>query len=149
MVEEARLECQRNRIAYDEEISVSELTRRVSNTSQIYTQLGGVRPFGCALLIAGVNSEGKQLFETDPSGAYTQYMATAIGSGKKEVEKFFEKNYKANLSKKEAIRLAASALKQVSAGKFNVKNVNVAVIDEKDRKFSLLPTSEIEAALKK
>lgn len=149
MVEDARLESQRNRIAYDEEISVSELTRRISNTSQVYTQFGGIRPFGCALLIAGVNSKGKQLFETDPSGAYTQYLATAIGSGKKDVEKLFEKSYKQNFTKSEAIKLAVSALKQVSAGKFNIKNVNVAVVDESDRLFKNLSTEDIEAALKK
>jgi len=149
MVEDCRLESQRNHIAYDEEISVSELTRKISNTSQVYTQFGGIRPFGCALLIAGVNANGKQLFETDPSGAYTQYTATAIGSGKKDVEKFFEKNYKQNLSKKEAIKLAVNALKQVSPGKFNIKNVNLAIVDEADRNFKMLSTEDIETALKK
>lgn len=149
MVEDARLESQRNRIAYDEEISVSELTRRISNTSQVYTQLGGVRPFGCALLIAGVNSKGKQLFETDPSGAYTQYVATAIGSGKKDVEKFFEKNYKPNMARNDAIKLALDSLKQVSAGKFNIANVNIAVIEEKDRKFKALSNENIQDSLKK
>jgi proteasome alpha subunit len=149
MVEDCRLESQRNSIAYDEPISVSELTRRISNTSQIYTQYGGIRPFGCALLIAGINGEGKQLFETDPSGAYTQYLATAIGSGKKDVEKFFQKSYKHGMSKKDAIRLAIEALKQVSTAKFNIKNVNIAVVEEKDKVFKQLPTSEVEAALKK
>ncbi len=148
MVEEARLEAQKNAIAYDEQISVSELTRRISNTSQVYTQFGGVRPFGCALLIAGVNGDGKQLYETDPSGAYTQYLATAIGSGKKEVEKFFEKSYKQNMPRNEAVRLAISALRQVSQGKFDIKNVNVAIVDATDKKFKMLPLDELEAAAK-
>jgi proteasome alpha subunit len=149
MVEDCRLEAQRNRMAYDEEISVSELTRRVSDTSQSYTQYGGIRPYGCALLISGIDSNGIQLFETDPSGAYTQYLATAIGSGKKEVETFFEKSYKHGLSRTDAIKLAADALKQVSSGKFTLSNVNIAVIEEKDRKFTILPQSEIAAAVKK
>jgi len=150
MVEDTRLESQRNRLVYDEDISVSELTRRISDLSQFYTQYGGIRPFGCALLIAGIDAVmGKQLFETDPSGAYTQYLATAIGSGKKDVEKFFEKEYKSSMTKADAIKLAIDALKQVSAGKFSVKNVNVAVVDESDRRFKVLPQSEIESALKK
>jgi proteasome alpha subunit len=149
MVEDCRLEAQRNRIAYDEPISVSELTRKISNTSQIYTQYGGIRPFGCALLVAGINSDGKQLFETDPSGAYTEYLATAIGSGKKDVEKFFQKSYKQNMSKKEAVKLAVDALKQVATGKFNVKNINVAVVEEADKNFKHLTAEELEAALKK
>jgi 20S proteasome alpha/beta subunit len=79
----------------------------------------------------------------------TQYLATAIGSGKKDVEKFFEKAYKPSMTKADAIKLAIDALKQVSATKFSVKNVNVAVVDESDRRFKVLPQSEIEAALKK
>lgn len=149
MVEDTRLESQRNRLVYDEDISVAELTRRISNTSQFYTQYGGIRPYGCALLIAGVDSNGKQLYETDPSGAYTQYVATAIGSGKKEVEQFFEKSYKPNMAKADAIKLAVDALKQVSAGKFSIKNVNIAVVEESDRKFRVLEPAEIDSSPKK
>jgi len=150
MVEDCRLECQRNRMAYDEEISVAELTRKISDTSQIYTQYGGIRPFGCALLIAGIDANnGVQLFETDPSGAYTQYLATAIGSGKKDVETFFEKAYKKDLSRADAIKLAVDALKQVATGKFNISNINIALIEEKEKKFTVLQQSEIAAAAKK
>lgn len=150
MVEEARLEAQRNRIVYDGEISVSELTRRISDTSQLYTQYGGIRPYGCALLIAGINSTGKQLFETDPSGAYAQYMATAIGSGKKEVEKYFEKHYKQDMPRETAVFLAVEALRQASGNnKFSVKNINIAVVEDKDKKFKILPTGEVEAIVKK
>jgi len=146
MIEEMRLESQRNRIVYDEQISVSELTRRISDTSQIYTQYGGIRPFGCALLIAGVNSMGKQLFETDPSGAYAEYKATAIGSGKKEVEKFFEKHYKEGMAREDAVRMAVDALKQVSSAKFDINNVNVAVIEGRDKRFKRLSTEVIQSA---
>jgi proteasome alpha subunit len=149
MVEDTRLESQRNRLVYDEDISIAELTRRISNTSQFYTQYGGIRPYGCALLIAGIDSGGKHLYETDPSGAYTQYLATAIGSGKKEVEKFFEKSYKSNMPRGEAMKLAIDALRQVSAGKFSIKNVNVAVVEEPDKQFKVLSSAELEAALKK
>ena len=150
MVEEARLECQRNRIVYDEEISAAELTRKLSNTSQMYTQYGGIRPYGCALLIAGINSTGKQLFETDPSGAYAQYYATAIGSGKKEVEKFFEKNYKKDMTRDAAIKLSVEALKMVSTGgKFLIENLNISIVEESDRKFRNLSNTEIEKVVGK
>jgi len=149
MIEEARNEAQRNKIIYDDEISVQELTRRISNMAQIYTQYGGVRPFGCALLLAGINDSGKQLFETDPSGAYTRYLATAIGSGKKEVEAFFEKNYKENLTRDEAVSLALKALKEVGGSRFSAKNVNIAIVEESDRVFRLLSTAEIEAISQK
>ncbi len=35
---------------------------------QTYTQFGGARPYGTALLIAGISDGEMRLFETDPSG---------------------------------------------------------------------------------
>jgi 20S proteasome subunit alpha 5 len=39
------------------------------------------RPFGVALLIAGFDEKGPQLYFSDPSGTYLQYKAKAIGGG--------------------------------------------------------------------
>lgn len=39
------------------------------------------RPFGVALLIAGVDENGPQLFHVDPSGTFMRYDAKSIGSG--------------------------------------------------------------------
>ena len=39
------------------------------------------RPFGVALLIAGVDENGPQLYHADPSGTFMRYDAKAIGSG--------------------------------------------------------------------
>jgi 20S proteasome alpha/beta subunit len=39
------------------------------------------RPFGVALLFAGFDEKGPQLYHMDPSGTYVQYEAKAIGSG--------------------------------------------------------------------
>ena len=38
------------------------------------------RPYGVALLIAGVDLLGPSLFTTDPSGTLIKYKAKAIGS---------------------------------------------------------------------
>jgi len=78
----------------------------------------------------------------------TKKKATKKESGKKEVEKFFEKNYKKDLTREAAIKLAIDALKQVSSAKFNPKNVNIAIIEEKDKKFEQLDSDKIEATLK-
>lgn len=39
------------------------------------------RPFGVALLVAGVDDTGAQLYISDPSGTYFPVKAQAIGSG--------------------------------------------------------------------
>lgn len=55
LVDKARQESQINRLLYDDIIDVEVLTKKVSEVKQIYTQHAGVRPFGVALLIAGVD----------------------------------------------------------------------------------------------
>ena len=50
---------------YGEEIPVVELVKRVSNIKRIYTQYAGIRPFGVAFLIGGIDENGIHLFETD------------------------------------------------------------------------------------
>lgn len=37
------------------------------------------RPFGVALLLAGYDDKGPQLFFSDPSGTFTRFKAKAIG----------------------------------------------------------------------
>jgi len=54
------------------------------------------------------------------------------------------------MTREEAIITAVEALKVVSTGgKFDIKNVNVAVVDESDRKFRMLSAEEIENIYKK
>lgn len=38
------------------------------------------RPFGVALLLAGYDDKGPQLFFSDPSGTFTRFKAKAIGA---------------------------------------------------------------------
>ena len=83
LVARARVEAQVNRITYAAEIPVEILTKKICDFKQSFTQYGGTRPFGTALLIGGVDEEGIHLYETDPSGAYQSYHAGAIG---KELE---------------------------------------------------------------
>lgn len=58
---------------------------------QEFTQSGGVRPFGVSLLVAGVDDDGPQLYQVDPSGAYFGWRASAIGKNFVNAKTFLEK----------------------------------------------------------
>jgi proteasome alpha subunit len=128
LVEDARLKSQRNRLVYNEPISVQALTREICDIKQAYTQYGGARPFGTALLIAGVNSK-PHLFETDPSGAFTEFLAGSIGMGKRDVEKLLEERYKPGINRQDAISLALVSLNSVSEGKIQAENIDMITIE--------------------
>ena len=96
LIERCRLEAQINKITYSEPIQVEALAKKICDMKQLYTQNGGVRPFGSALIIGGVYEDTCRLFETDPSGALIEYKATAIGAGRNEAMDVFEEHYKEN-----------------------------------------------------
>jgi proteasome alpha subunit len=100
LVDQARVIAQVNKITYDENMGVEELVKRICDYKQNYTQYGGVRPFGTALLVAGVDTQGEHLFETDPSGALVSYKAGSIGAGRNVVMEVFEATEEEKLNPK-------------------------------------------------
>ena len=110
-------------------IPVDALAKRICDFKQSFTQYGGSRPFGTALLIAGVDDNGLHLYETDPSGAYQSYHAGAIGRGRNTVVEYFEKNWKSNLTLNAGIKMGLEALRESIESELNKEAVEIAVID--------------------
>ncbi|MFA5929449.1 MAG: archaeal proteasome endopeptidase complex subunit alpha [Candidatus Micrarchaeia archaeon] len=147
LVDLARMEAQRHKLAYSEPASVETISKELCDLMQVYTQYGGIRPFGVSLLVAGVDDKPR-LYEAEPSGALTGYLADAVGSGKKEVEEFFEKEYKPGMSQEEAIALAMKALKKSADLKVTPDTVEIAVATMKNKEFTILSPKEIEKYIK-
>ncbi|HEV8290232.1 MAG TPA: archaeal proteasome endopeptidase complex subunit alpha [Candidatus Norongarragalinales archaeon] len=142
----ARVEAQKHRLTYNEEMPVEMLSKKVGEHLQFYTQYGGVRPYGVSLLIGGVDDK-PHLFETDPFGLTIEYYATAIGAGKKAVEDFLEKEYKQGLKTEDAIKLGFRALKKVSEEKLTPENVDVAVITKDPKRVHMMTREEIAQSI--
>jgi len=86
------------------------------------------RPFGVALLIAGIDEKGPQLYHADPSGTFMQYDAKAIGSGSEGAQTELQEEYHKSLSLQEAETLSLKVLKQVMEEKLNNTNVQLAAV---------------------
>ncbi|MFH0835623.1 MAG: archaeal proteasome endopeptidase complex subunit alpha [Candidatus Micrarchaeota archaeon] len=142
LVDLARLESQKHKLTFDEDIPIEVLAKKIGDHIQAFTQYGGVRPYGVSLLIAGVDGKSR-LFETDPSGALFEYKAAAIGSGKKGAEEVFEKEYREDLTQDEAIKLCVKALKKVSDVKLDAAVLDLAFISFESKKMRFLPQDEI------
>ncbi|MFH1821406.1 MAG: archaeal proteasome endopeptidase complex subunit alpha [Methanobacteriota archaeon] len=149
LIDHARIEAQVNRLRYDEMISVEALAKRIGDTKQLYTQHGGVRPFGARLLIAGVDDRKPHLFETDPSGVVAAYKCQAIGGGAPTVTDFLERKYDEALSLDDAILLALEALRMIIEGEFGEENVEIAVIPLKTKRFKKLNDVDLAKYLKR
>jgi proteasome alpha subunit len=128
LVDRARIEAQINKITYGESIAVESLVKKICDFKQNYTQYGGVRPFGTAMLVAGVDDQGEHLFETDPSGALMEYKAGSIGAGRNAVMELFEEEYKDNFSLDKAINLGLRALDSSTEGGINAPAIEIAIV---------------------
>ncbi len=147
LIQKAQTSAQSHKIVYDETIDVLSLVKDVSDQQHIYTQYGGVRPFGVALLIGGVDKTGPRLFLTEPSGIYFEYRATSIGEGAQKVKEVLETKYKETLSTEEGIELGMSALKKALGSEFSKERVDVAVVSA-EQGFKKLTKSEVNKILK-
>ena len=130
LVDRARVEAQMNRVTYDEAIPVDTLVKRICDYKQSYTQFGGGRPFGTALLIAGVDDSGPHLYETDPSGALIEYKASAVGSGRPQAMETLEKGFKNGMTMDQALKLGLEAMSSATDGKLNDDALEMAVVDQ-------------------
>jgi proteasome alpha subunit len=148
LVDYARIVAQINKVTYEEKITTDMLVKRICDFKQNYTQYGGVRPFGTALLVGGVDSQGVHLFETDPSGALSSYKAGSIGSGRSQVIELFEDKFKDNMSFDDAITLGLEGLKKASEDQFTAQTVEIGVI-RKGKRFERLEPNDIKKYLDK
>lgn len=146
LVDHARVTAQVNRVSYDERVDLSTLVKRICDYKQTYTQYGGVRPFGTALLVAGMDEDGPHLYETDPSGAFMAYKAGAIGMDREEVQEVFDQEYDESLSVEEGIELSIKGLDRASEEGLDPESLDVAKIKEGES-VQKLETDEIEEYL--
>lgn len=149
LIDDARVYAQVYRLTYGEKIPVELLAKRICDIKQVYTQHGGVRPFGVAFLIVGVDRKGVHLIMTDPGGSYMSYKAAAMGANSQVATELLEKMYDGNQSIEEAILLALKVLDKSMEGGVTAPRVEVGVITAKDQIFRVLSQNEIATLISK
>ncbi|GGL23883.1 proteasome endopeptidase complex,subunit alpha [Halarchaeum grantii] len=147
LIDFARRDAQVNRVRYNEPIGVESLTKDITDHIQQYTQVGGARPFGVALLIGGIENGEPRLYETDPSGTPNEWKALAIGSGRDDIQQYLEDNFSTELALDEAVGIALSGLGQVHEEGLTPEGIGVATVDAETESFIELTNDEIEEYL--
>ncbi len=147
-VDHARFFAQSNRLIYDEPVDVEGVAKNIADMAQQFTQYAGVRPFGVALILAGVDESGASLYLTDPSGTYIGYDAVAIGAGSDQVTEYLEKSYKMDISLEDCGCLAVESIYLVSEDKNSTRNIKMAVIDTTTKTMRKVLDEELESYVK-
>jgi 20S proteasome subunit alpha 5 len=152
LIEHARVESQNHRFTYNEPMRVESCTLAACDLSTRFGESGGKkklmsRPFGVSLLIAGVDDNGPQLWQTDPSGTYTRYDAQAIGAGAEAAQSVFVEQYHKSMTLTDAENLALQILKQVMEDKLSKFNVEVAIVRTSDRRLDIFSPDRIQTII--
>ena len=142
LIDIARRQAQVERLRYEEPIGVEALTKELTDYIQQYTQTGGARPFGVALLVGGIEDGEPRLFETDPSGTPYEWEATAIGGGREDIMSLLETEYSPDLSLDDGISLALAALGEAEED-LEPEDVEMATIPVETEQFTTLTRDEI------
>ncbi|MFT4922303.1 MAG: proteasome alpha subunit [Haloarculaceae archaeon] len=146
LIDVARQQSQVNQLRYDEPIGVETLTKELTDHIQQYTQTGGARPFGVALLVGGIENGEPRLFETDPSGTPYEWQATAVGGGRDEMQSFLETEYSTEMDLDSGITLALEALAQAEDD-LDATGVDLATVDVDTEQFRSLSTEDVATHL--
>ena len=146
-VDNARFFSQGNKMTYDEPVEVETVAKHLADQCHQFTQYSGVRPYGVALIIAGVDVKGEALYVTDPSGTFVPYSAVAIGAGADEVNDFLDKAYNTDLTLEDAGALAVAAINLKAEKKDGVKHVKMAKITSANSSMEKVSDSDLEKYL--
>ncbi|PTB80318.1 N-terminal nucleophile aminohydrolase [Trichoderma longibrachiatum ATCC 18648] len=152
MIEHARVECQSHAFNYNESLSVESCTQAICDLALRFGEGAEgeetimSRPFGVALLIAGFDENGPQLFHAEPSGTFYRFDAKAIGSGSEGAQAELQNEYHKSLTIADAETLVLKTLKQVMEEKLDSKNVQLASVT-KEKGFRIYTDDEMAAVV--
>jgi 20S proteasome subunit alpha 4 len=151
LINKVRLEAQSYRLTMEDAPSIDYTARFLAKIQQQYTQQGGVRPFGIATLVAGVGADANDpnkpfLYQTDPAGTHSRWKAQVIGGrNAKSLREFLEKQYSANMTEQQCLRLAVQSLMEVVDS--GAKTMELCIVRRGGKK-EMLTESMIEAVVK-
>jgi len=154
LIDYARNNAQKYYFVYQEPIPVEYLVQQLCDLKQGYTQYGGLRPFGVSFLFAGWDKNyGFQLYQSDPSGNYGGWQASAIGQNFSTAQSILRTDWKAEFKVKDAVKLAIKVMNKtmdnttLTADKLDFSTLTR---DEKSGKiiWSEVPAKDLEVLLK-
>lgn len=154
MIDHARVESVSHGLNYDEPIKVESVTQSVCDLALRFGEGAEgeetimSRPFGVALLIAGIDENGPQLYHAEPSGTFYRYDAKAIGSGSEGAQAELQNEYHSSLTLEEAELLVLKILKQVMEEKLDSKNTQLASVT-KEKGFKIYGDDEMKVVVEK
>lgn len=149
-VQRARYEAADFQFKFGYSIPVHVLAQRIADIAQVNTQSAGMRPLATVCILIGVDDEkGPQVLKVDCAGHYLPFFGTASGVKEQEAMNFLEKKIDEmkDYDTSKTIRTAIMCLGSVLGSDFKGNEIEVAMVEGKEGRFTKLTEEEIDAHL--
>ncbi len=132
LISRSRLEAEIFRLTYREAIDVRGLAIKIADYVQIFTQQGGLRPFGVGILFGGIDHTGPNLQFVDPGGAVMSCKAKAIGEGDSEAIAYLKEKYSEDLTIDQMVEIAKEAIRKAARDvELTDKSIAIEIMENK------------------
>ena len=111
----------------EDEPTLEYITKNIAGIKQQYTQKGGVRPFGVSCFLGGFSGSTPKLYQTEPSGAFNEWKANAIGRNASTLREYLEKHYEGDSDIQKTTKLGIETLMEVVE---NPANIEICIIKQ-------------------
>ena len=144
LIERSQVLAQQSRVTYDSPIEPELIIKEISNIKQQFTQYGGARPFGAALMVAGIQNGKPMLYTSDITGNYLSYYANAIGENDDKIKNILREKYKHTITIKQGIKLGLDIFKELKEKDFDINKFELAYIENKTGKLKKIEGEKIK-----
>lgn len=148
LVEHAQVLAQQNRVTYGSPIEPISVIRTLADKKQMFTQYGGARPFGVAILLGGVSKDKGYLYTSDVTGNFFAYRANAIGENDEKIKEYLRKDFSEEMTVEEGIKFALKIFKDILEKNFNLERFDVGYVKIKEPKIVRLHGDELKKFVK-
>lgn len=144
LIDGAQVQAQQHRVTYGTPIDVVSIIRNIADKKQMSTQYGGLRPYGAAIMVAGISKDKPQLYTSDVTGNYFAYRANAVGEHDEQIKEILRKEFKDELTIEQGISFLLGIFKQVMDKNFDINRFDVGYITIKDQKLKRLHGADLK-----
>jgi proteasome alpha subunit len=148
LIDNSQVLAQQNRITYGSPVEPISVIKMIADRKQMFTQYGGARPFGVAIMLAGVNKDKAYLYTSDVTGNFFAYKANAIGENDEKVKEILRKDFDENMTIEEGIKFAMKIFKEMLEKNFDLSRFDVRYIKTKEEKLVRLHGEELKKLAK-
>ena len=148
LVDKSRLLAQQNRVSYGGAIEPIAVIQMIADNMQMYTQYGGARPYGVAIMLGGVSKGKAHLYTSDITGNFFAYRANAIGENDEQIKEELRKDFKDDMTMEESVKFVMKIFKEILGKNFEVSRFDVGMISNKDGQLVRLHGDELKKFVK-